>query len=229
LIFFILPNLPNLPILPTGGFAMTTVKQTYPSRAALMKAIRDEVARMDMDGLVGLASALKLNLRMPVASVSASEPSQAHAARQSLPSGRVLQGSGIGPVVSEAKGRRLLDAVTVENESADWVESDLAGAGQVVSLLNISRATLDNWRRAKRVIALRKGLRNFLYPLRQFDHLKPLEGLDTIAALFSSPEDAWEWLVAPNRMTDGEPPIKKLRDGKFQMVRNAAEGALDYA
>ncbi len=208
---------------------MTTVKQTYPSRAALMKAIRDEVARMDMDGLVGLASALKLNLRMPVASVSASEPSQAHAARQSLPSGRVLQGSGIGPVVSEAKGRRLLDAVTVENESADWVESDLAGAGQVVSLLNISRATLDNWRRAKRVIALRKGLRNFLYPLRQFDHLKPLEGLDTIAALFSSPEDAWEWLVAPNRMTDGEPPIKKLRDGKFQMVRNAAEGALDYA
>jgi hypothetical protein len=208
---------------------MTTVKQTYPSRAALMKAIRDEVARMDMDGLVGLASALKLNLRMPVASVSASEPSEAHAARQSLPSGRVLQGSGIGPVVSEAKGRRLLDAVTVENESADWVESDLAGAGQVVSLLNISRATLDNWRRAKRVIALRKGLRNFLYPLRQFDHLKPLEGLDTIAALFSSPEDAWEWLVAPNRMTDGEPPIKKLRDGKFQMVRNAAEGALDYA
>ena len=208
---------------------MTTVKQTYPSRAALMKAIRDEVARMDMDGLVGLASALKLNLRMPVASVSASEPSQAHAARQSLPSGRVLQGSGIGPVVSEAKGRRLLDAVTVENESADWVESDLAGAGQVVSLLNISRATLDNWRRAKRVIALRKGLRNFLYPVRQFDRLKPLEGLDTIAALFSSPEDAWEWLVAPNRMTDGEPPIKKLRDGKFQMVRNAAEGALDYA
>jgi hypothetical protein len=231
---------------------MTTVKQTYPSRAALMKAIRDEVARMDMDGLVGLASALKLNLRMPVASVSASEPSQAHAARQSLPSGgfpqvraitglglkearqslpsgRVLQGSGIGPVVSEAKGRRLLDAVTVENESADWVESDLAGAGQVVSLLNISRATLDNWRRAKRVIALRKGLRNFLYPLRQFDRLKPLEGLDTIAALFSSPEDAWEWLVAPNRMTDGQPPIEKLRSGKVQMVRNAAEGALDYA
>jgi len=56
-----------------------------------------------------------------------------------------------------------------------------------------------------------------------------LTGLDRVAALFASPEDAWEWLVAPNRMTDGEPPIEKLRDGKFQMVRNAAEGALDYA
>jgi hypothetical protein len=76
---------------------------------------------------------------------------------------------------------------------------------------------------------LRKGLRNFLYPLRQFDHFKPVEGLDSVAALFPSPEDAWEWLVAPNRMTDGEPPIEKLRSGKVQMVRNAAEGALDYA
>lgn len=208
---------------------MTSVKQTHPSKAALTKAIRDEMARMDMDGLLKLASALKLNLLMPVASGPVSGSERARTARRSLRADRVLQGSGIGPVVSNAKGRRLLDEVTVENESADWVESDLAGAGQVVSLLNISRATLDNWRRANKVIALRKGLRNFLYPLRQFDRLRPAEGLDTIVALFSSPEDAWEWLVAPNRMTDGEPPIEKLRDGKFQMVRNAAEGALDYA
>lgn len=208
---------------------MTTAKQTYLSKAALAKAIRDEVARLDMDGLMRLASTLNLNLLMPVTSGPVSEPERDRAPGQPLPAVRVLQGSGLGPVVSVARGRRQLDAVTVENGSADWVESDLAGAGQVVNLLGISRATLDNWRKANRVIALRKGLRNFLYPLRQFERRRPLTGLDQIAVQFASPDDAWEWLVAPNRMTDGKPPVEMLRSGDASMVISAAEGALDYA
>jgi len=76
---------------------------------------------------------------------------------------------------------------------------------------------------------LRKGLRNFLYPLRQFEQRRPVEGLDVIAPLFTSAEETWEWLVAPNRMTGGKPPIDKLRDGDVPLVKSAAEGASDYA
>lgn len=215
---------------------MSEPKNLHDTQVALIRAIRTEVGRMDMVGLVTLA--LALNLKIPMLTMVAGalvvdDSNRANkltsAYRYPAASGRVFHGSGMGRLVSETEGRLLLDAVTIDHEAADWVESDLAAAGEVVNLLNISRSTLDNWRRASKVIALRKGLRNFLYPLRQFEHCRPLTGLDRVAALFASPEDAWEWLVAPNRMTDGEPPIEKLRDGKFQMVRNAAEGALDYA
>ncbi|WP_338692197.1 MULTISPECIES: hypothetical protein [Bradyrhizobium] len=92
------------------------------------------------------------------------------------------------------------------------------GAGELVNRLNISRGTLDNWRKANKIIALRKGLRNFLYPLRQFERRRPVEGLDVIAPFFTSPEETWEWLVSPNRMTSGKPPIDKLRDGDLPLV-----------
>jgi uncharacterized protein (DUF2384 family) len=65
--------------------------------------------------------------------------------------------------------------------------------------------------------------------LRQFERRRPVEGLDLVAAIFASPEEAWEWLVAPNRMTDGKPPIEVLRDGNVPAVTSAAEGAFDYA
>jgi len=70
-----------------------------------------------------------------------------------VPTDKILQGSGIGPVVSPAEGGRLLDAITVDNEAADWLESDLIGAGELVNRLNISRGTLDNWRKANKIIA----------------------------------------------------------------------------
>ncbi|MER9291496.1 MbcA/ParS/Xre antitoxin family protein [Mesorhizobium sp. M0510] len=119
--------------------------------------------------------------------------------------------------------------MSVDDMSVHWAESELLGAGEVVQRLNISRGTLDNWRKAKRVIALRKGLRNYVYPLRQFERLKPVEGLDRLATLFSSTEEAWEWLVTPNRTTGGKAPIEKLREGAVDVVISAAEGALDYA
>lgn len=141
----------------------------------------------------------------------------------------VLQGSGIGPIVSVVEGKKLLDAITVDDEASDWTESDLVGAGILVELLNISRGRLDSWRRTKSVIAFRRGPRNYVYPLRQFERCGPIEGLDIIASQFPSPEDAWEWLVAPNRMTEDKPPIDMLRNGDLSRVKRAAEGAFDYA
>lgn len=68
--------------------------------------------------------------------------------------------------------------MTVDDESADWMESDLVGAGALVKRLNISCDTFDNWRKARKIVALRKGLRNFVYPLRLFERRRPVEGLD---------------------------------------------------
>lgn len=204
-----------------------TLKQAHLARAALTKAIESKVERMGMVDLLELAVTLKVSV--PASVKPHRERERKPVTQPSKLKGNVLQGSGMGPVVSAAEGGRLLDKVTVDDEAADWIESDLVGAGDLVKRLDISRGTLDNWRKANKIVAFRKGLRNFLYPLRQFERRKPVDGLDVIAPFFTSPEETWEWLVAPNRMTGGKPPIDKLRNGDVLLVKRAAEGALDHA
>lgn len=197
------------------------------AKRALTQAIESKVQRLDMAALVKLAAELKVPVPSGVKSVRASPRPQS--GRGGSRRDNVLTGSGVGPVVSAAEGGRILDAITIDDNSVDWAESELIGAGDLVQRLEISRGTLDNWRKAHKIVAFRKGLRNYVYPVRQFERLKPVEGLDRVAALFASPEDAWEWLVAPNRMTGLAPPIEKLREGDVAAVVTAAEGALDYA
>jgi hypothetical protein len=206
---------------------MGTGKQAHSPRAALAKAIESKVERMDMAGLVELARTLKV--RVPAVMHAFRGTGRKLAAPVSAREEKVLRGSGIGSTISAIEGGKRLDAITVDDESTDWVESDLIGAGELVERLNISRGTLDNWRKAGKVVALRKGLRNFVYPFRQFERRRPIDGLDRVAPFFPSGEEAWEWLVAPNRMTDGRPPIEALRDGDVAAVTDAAAGAFDYA
>jgi len=192
----------------------------------LTKAIESKVERMTLSDLVELASALKV--AVPAATMARRRREQKPISRAASPEGRMLRGAGIGRVVSAAEGGRLLDAITVHDDAADWAESELVGAGALVERLCIARGTLDNWRKAGKVVALRKGLRNFVYPLRQFDRRRPVDGLDQVAEHFTSPEETWEWLVAPNRMTDGKAPIDALHAGEVQDVVRAAAGAFDY-
>lgn len=206
---------------------MNAIKSSHRTRAALTKAIESKVERMPLHDLVELASMLKVPLPDVTNAVRRREPKSTSSPPPS--NGRVLQGNGVGPVVSAAEGSRLLDAITVDEEAADWAQSELVGAGDLVQRLSIARGTLDNWRKAGKVIALRKGLRNFVYPLRQFDRRRPLGGLDEVAEHFASAEEAWEWLVAPNQMTDGKAPIDALHAGDVRGVVSAAAGAFDYA
>jgi hypothetical protein len=206
---------------------MSAANPSQTDRTALAKAIESKVERMPMADLLALASTL--NVHVPAARQTKRRSEPAKAERRASPEERVLRGGGVGPVVSAGEGGRLLDAITVDVASQDWIESDVLGAGALVALLSISRGTLDNWRKARKVLALRKGLRNFVYPTRQFYRSRPLEGLDLVAEHFAAPEDAWEWLVAPNRMTGGKPPIEALRDGEAPAVARAAAGAYDYA
>lgn len=202
-------------------------RTTGGARLELAKAIESRVEKMDLAALIELANTLKVPV--PATTRTLHARARKPLPRPTVREGQVLQGHGLGPVVSAAEGRKRLDAITVDDESTDWAESELVGAGDLVQRLNISRGTLDNWRKANKIIALRKGLRNFLYPLRQFELRGPIKGLDLVASFFASPEETWEWLVAPNRMTESKPPIDKLRDGDIAMVTSAAEGAFDYA
>jgi hypothetical protein len=210
-----------------GGIVMSKAKHLYSTKIALTRAIESKVEKMDVASLLELAEAL--NVPVPATAKAIRKREQKPPTSSAAGEERVFQGSGIGPVVSASEGSKLLDAITVDDDNADWAESDLVGAGELVKRLKISRGTLDNWRKANKIIALRKGLRNFLYPLRQFEQRRPVSGLENVAPLFSSAEEAWEWLVAPNRMTEGKPPIEKLREGEVATVTSAAEGALDYA
>lgn len=195
-------------------------------RAVLTQAIEAKVHRLDMNALVKLAA----DLKVPLPEIAAPPQRQRSPApvHTGGPTGNVLVGKGIGRVLPVREGARRLDKITVDDEATDWAKSELVGAGEVVSRLKVARATLDNWRKGNKVVALRKGLRNYVYPLRQFDRRAPINGLDRVTPIFPSAEEAWGWLVTPNRMTGGEAPIDELRAGNVDAVIGAAEGALDY-
>ena len=141
---------------------------------------------------------------------------------------RKLAGGGLGKLVSEAQGQSRLDAITVEDDPSPSPATETLGAGEMAIALGVARASLDNWRRAHKILALRKGVRNYVYPTRQFDRRAPVEGLDRVRAHFSDDETAWDWLVTANPYTDGAAPLDRLRKGKIEEVVRAAEGALDY-
>jgi hypothetical protein len=139
-----------------------------------------------------------------------------------------LKGSGLGPLLSREEGAARLDAIAVDDASVDWLQSPVLGAGEMALQLGVARATLDNWRRAHRALAFRKGVRNFVYPTRQFVRRAPVVGLDRVRGFFSEDEECWDWLVRRNRLTEGNAPIDWLNEGRVEEVVRAAEGALDY-
>ncbi len=140
-----------------------------------------------------------------------------------------LVGSGHGPLISLAEGTRRLNAAAETAAAESWAGPELLGPEAMVERLGVSRSTLHNWRRSGRVIALRKGLRNHLYPVRQFAGKAPLAGIADVLAVMGDPEDAWEWLITPNTYTDGEPPLALLERGQVEAVQRAADSMLDFA
>ena len=140
-----------------------------------------------------------------------------------------LVGSGHGALIDVEEGTRRLSAVTETAAPESWAESELLGPEAMVERLGVSRSTLHNWRRDGRVIALRKGLRNHLYPVRQFASKAPLAGIAEVLAVMADPDEAWEWLITPNTYTDGELPLALLERGQVEAVQRAADSALDFA
>jgi len=196
-------------------------------RAALTEAIEKKMHRLNTPALLRLAESLKVTV--PAAPLKRRRQQRSGIGLGPMVEPPVLRGEGVGAVVAAARGLKALDGVTVEDEGIDWAESELLGAVELAQRLKVSRATIDNWRTGGRIVGFQKGLRNFIYPVRQFDRLRPIDGLAAVVEAFDAEEDAWEWLVTPNGLTDGQPPIDALRQGQIDPVVDAARGALDYA
>jgi Uma2 family endonuclease len=152
---------------------------------------------------------------------------QASSDSQAMPA-TIVRGSGLGPLVSLEEGEALLDEITVDDDSTDWAASELLSAPRLAERLQIPLAALDAWRTANKAIAFRNDAGEYIYPVRQFDGTEPVEGLDRVAAFFSSPDEAWEWLVTPCRYTNDEAPIDRLRSKHVDEVVRAAEGMNDF-
>lgn len=142
---------------------------------------------------------------------------------------KVLQGSGIGQPVSKAEGRARLDAVTIDDDSTDWAASEILDAEELMRRLRVTREEIDVWQDAGQLAEFRNEEGACMYPLRQFHEGRPAGGIDRILQLFPNAEDAWEWLVTPNRMTDGKEPVESLLQGQVDFVEQAAQGRLDFA
>lgn len=188
-------------------------------RDALTEALERKLRRLGTRKLIRIAA--DLNVALPTARGRPGRPAPAAATP-------TLRGEGMGQVVTAREGLKALDKITVDEETLDWADSELLGAVQLAERLKVSRATIDNWRTTGRILGFQKGVRNYLFPLRQFERMKPVEGLRAVAHHFEAEEDAWDWLVTPNVLTDGEPPIEQLRKKRIDLVVAAAEGALDY-
>jgi HAD superfamily hydrolase (TIGR01509 family) len=140
----------------------------------------------------------------------------------------VIHGSGLGPLISLEEGEARLDEITVNDDSTDWAASELLGTDGMAARLGVPVATLEDWRAGATAIAFRNEANEFVYPARQFDRSRPIEGLDRVVGYFPSPEEAWEWLVTPNLYTGSTAPIDRLRSKHLEEVIRAAEGALDF-
>lgn len=206
---------------------MSNQTKEGPPKAILTQAIERKIQRLDVGSLLKLAA--DLNIRVPPKLLAGRVARKVAKAAPAGANVYVWEGERIEPVVSAREGMRMLDAVAEDDNSADWADSELLGAVELAKRLSISRGTLDNWRNSNKIIAFRKGLRNFVYPVRQFAHLRPAEGIEAVLGVFPSAEDAWDWLVTPNRSLCDAPPIDVLHDGDIEIVFKAAEGALDFA
>jgi hypothetical protein len=185
----------------------------------------DEVGRLAAD-LTELATKPKVFLK--VLSFARTMAAEQDADTPMAPKVK-LAGGGHGALIDAKEGARRLNAVAETTAPESWAESELLGPEAMVERLGVSRSTLHNWRRDGRVIALRKGLRNHVYPVRQFAGQAPLAGIAEALAVMADPDETWEWLVTPNTYTEGEPPLILLERGQVKAVQRAADSALDFA
>jgi hypothetical protein len=95
-------------------------------------------------------------------------------------------------LISLEEGEARLDEITVNDDSTDWAASELLGTDGMAARLGVPVATLDGWRAGATAIAFRNEANEFVYPARQFDRSRPIEGLDRVVGYFPSSEEAWE-------------------------------------
>jgi hypothetical protein len=209
----------------TVGSRREVSREIHSALDSLLPRLKlEEVGRLAAD-LTRLAARPQIFLKaLSFARTIAEEQGENDTAARTLK----LAGGGHGTLIDEQEGARRLDAAADTTSPETWAQSDLLGPEAMIEHLGVSRSTLHNWRRDGRVIALRKGLRNHVYPVRQFAGKAPLAGIAEVLAVMTDPDEAWEWLVTPNTHTAGEPPLTSLERGQVEAVQRAADSSLDF-
>jgi hypothetical protein len=140
----------------------------------------------------------------------------------------IRRGEGLGTPLSRAEGLARLAPLIEDVPLEAWVESDVLGSVALTRFLGVTGQTIANWRKQHKILALRKGLRNYVYPLRQFERQAPVAGISEVWQFFDDDEAAWEWLITPHPYAADTAPIERLRAGHTQEVVDAAEGRADF-
>jgi hypothetical protein len=139
--------------------------------------------------------------------------------------------SGLAPVMSLAEADAALARLTVagdENGDVDEMSEMLTGA-DMADYLGTSRQTIDNWRKAGRIIALDREVRGRLYPKTQIVEIEAaghrarqlVSGLDAVIDNLGNGWPAWVWLTNPRNDLDNQTPLDRLRAGDQTSVATA--------
>jgi len=98
-------------------------------------------------------------------------------------------------------------------------------AGEVATLLRVSRQAVGKRRKAGTLLGVQVGRRGFEYPACQFADGGVVDGLAEVLSAFAVDVDAWmrlAFLMGANDALGGEQPIELLRRGEVEAVVRAA-------
>lgn len=131
------------------------------------------------------------------------------------------KGEGLGEIVSDKEGERLLREFAVARKMEDWA-GVVAGATEVSRDFGIPRSTLHRWQHSDEVIALLKGTKKHVYPIEQFIDGRPARGIPAIIDLAGGHRVAWLWLRQANPVLGGRKPIDLLKQDRLDQVIDTA-------
>jgi len=115
---------------------------------------------------------------------------------------------------------RVTAAAPISSEvlADDWA-GPVAGPTLIEQQFGIPRSTLYRWQKKGEIIALNtRSSRKPVFPLRQFQDGRPVQGIAEVILLAGDDRLAWKWLVAPNSELDGRAPIDALLGGDKKVV-----------
>lgn len=117
-----------------------------------------------------------------------------------------VQGTGLRSPLTEEEGEAPLELLTRGVPIESWAGPE-SGAGEIEEEFGIKCSTLHTWVKQNKAIALRNGVRDFVYPHEQFADRMPLPGIEDVLSIAQAPRDAsWRRTAVPG----GNPSRTKL-------------------
>jgi hypothetical protein len=128
-------------------------------------------------------------------------------------------GEELGEELSPEIATRQLRSFAHPIPIAEWA-GEVLQAPELVGRAVIQPNRLNNWISRRRVISFKNAQGVEVYPIEQFEHGKPLDGLTEIVVTIGDPRTAWLWLRSPHVLLDRRSPLEILRTGRIETLRS---------